>query len=98
MMIKFKARQHKVSHIALALCVLVSAGQLSASSMQHHAQSVSQQDIIIAELDCATNTQQVSDELSWSAWITGKTRSYRFHFLDLLELLSRNNQDVGDNS
>lgn len=80
------------------LCVLVSAGQLSASSTQHNSKLASQQSHAFTELDCNPHTQHASDELSWSAWITGKTRSYRFHFLDLLELLSRNNQDVGDNS
>ena len=28
-------------------------------------------------------------EVSWSSWIRGQSNSYQFHFLDLLELLSR---------
>lgn len=32
----------------------------------------------------------VMAEVSWLTWLTGRSTSYRFHFLDLLELLSRN--------
>ncbi|MGO4893322.1 hypothetical protein [Flavobacterium sp. W21_SRS_FM6] len=35
---------------------------------------------------CATsNVEQVS----WLSWVSGRSNSYQFHFLDLLELLSR---------
>tara|TARA_R110000751_G_scaffold55606_4_gene119356 strand:- start:151926 stop:152189 length:264 start_codon:yes stop_codon:yes gene_type:complete len=27
--------------------------------------------------------------VSWSEWFTGRSSSYQFHFIDLLELLSR---------
>ncbi|MDU0352796.1 hypothetical protein RS130_01630 [Paraglaciecola aquimarina] len=30
-----------------------------------------------------------SDAVSWSSWIKGSSSSYQFHFIDLLELLSR---------
>lgn len=30
-----------------------------------------------------------SQGVSWSEWFTGRSRSYQFHFIDLLELLSR---------
>jgi hypothetical protein len=35
---------------------------------------------------CAT---EQSSEVSWSSWISGRSTSYQFHFIDLLELLSR---------
>ncbi|MFT2091921.1 hypothetical protein [Paraglaciecola sp. 2405UD69-4] len=35
---------------------------------------------------CAT---QKSQGVSWSSWFTGHSSSYQFHFIDLLELLSR---------
>ncbi|WP_235594719.1 hypothetical protein [Paraglaciecola hydrolytica] len=35
---------------------------------------------------CAS--EQVA-EVSWSSWFHGHSNSYQFHFLDLLELLSR---------
>lgn len=35
---------------------------------------------------CAT---QQSSGVSWSSWIAGGTNSNQFHYLDLLELLSR---------
>ncbi|MFQ3234731.1 MAG: hypothetical protein ACI9C4_000282 [Paraglaciecola sp.] len=30
-----------------------------------------------------------ADEISWSGWVKGHSASYQFHFIDLLELLSR---------
>jgi len=35
---------------------------------------------------CVANQSQ---EVSWSEWFTGRSSSYQFHFIDLLELLSR---------
>jgi hypothetical protein len=35
---------------------------------------------------CATDQTQ---GVSWSEWFTGRSSSYQFHFIDLLELLSR---------
>lgn len=31
-----------------------------------------------------------SDAVSWLSWVSGQSSSYQFHFIDLLELLSRN--------
>ena len=42
--------------------------------------------------DCAENCVSKAleaQQVSWGAWLTGRSSSYRFHFLDLLELLSR---------
>lgn len=33
--------------------------------------------------------QITSRGVSWSSWISGRSNSYSFHFIDLLELLSR---------
>jgi hypothetical protein len=35
---------------------------------------------------CATEQSQ---GVSWSSWFSGRSSSYQFHFIDLLELLSR---------
>jgi len=35
---------------------------------------------------CATEQSQ---GVSWSQWFAGRSSSYQFHFIDLLELLSR---------
>ncbi|WP_299080011.1 hypothetical protein [uncultured Paraglaciecola sp.] len=32
---------------------------------------------------------QQTQEISWSEWFAGGSSSYQFHFIDLLELLSR---------
>ena len=39
--------------------------------------------------DCSTQDNSVS----WVTWITSKSASNQFHFLDLLELLSRSSVD-----
>lgn len=40
------------------------------------------------------NYSTSSDSVSWFSWLTGKSLSYEFHFLDLVELLHR---QFGDN-
>jgi len=43
-------------------------------------------------LFAGTQTSSSSDpqsSVSWYSWLTGKTLSYDFHYLDLLELLYR---------
>ena len=35
---------------------------------------------------------QQSSGVSWSSWIRGRSPSYQFHFIDLLELLSRHSE------
>ncbi len=39
---------------------------------------------------CAT--RNISD-VSWGAWLAGRSKGYQFHYLDLLELLSRISDD-----
>lgn len=35
--------------------------------------------------------------VSWSSWFTGRSSSYQFHFIDLLELLSRSSEPGSTN-
>ena len=35
-----------------------------------------------------------STDVSWTAWLTGDSRSNQFHYLDLLELLFRDDQST----
>lgn len=39
-----------------------------------------------------------SQGISWSEWFTGRSSSYQFHFIDLLELLSRSGNNKAENS
>lgn len=39
--------------------------------------------------NCVNNVLDEAEQVSWVSWLTGRSTSYRFHFLDLLELLSR---------
>jgi hypothetical protein len=43
---------------------------------------------------CAANQSQ---GVSWSEWFTGRSSSYQFHFIDLLELLSRSGNSQAKN-
>lgn len=38
-----------------------------------------------------------SGAVSWYSWISGKSGSYQFHFIDLLELLSRTKDYTQEN-
>jgi hypothetical protein len=38
-----------------------------------------------------------SQGVSWSQWFTGRSSSYQFHFIDLLELLSRPGNSAAKN-
>lgn len=37
-----------------------------------------------------------SEGVSWTSWFSGRSSSYQFHFIDLLELLSRTNDYTQD--
>ncbi|RDV26708.1 hypothetical protein DXV75_06900 [Alteromonas aestuariivivens] len=39
------------------------------------------------EVACASGADDWILEVSWLSWISGKSSTYQFHFLDLLELL-----------
>lgn len=66
--------------------------KLSASeqALCHSAQSTE-----TAENSAAINCDINATQQTWSAWLTGKSRSAQFHYLDFLELLigqSNNNK------
>ncbi|WP_338519900.1 hypothetical protein [Alteromonas gracilis] len=42
---------------------------------------------------CARHMEGV-EEVSWFSWIAGKSPSFQFHFLDLLELLHNDDSSV----
>jgi hypothetical protein len=44
---------------------------------------------------CANEGQ--TQGVSWSEWFTGRSSSYQFHFIDLLELLSRSGNSEAEN-
>ena len=46
--------------------------------------------VSILLIECIRDhVQQMTDQQNWLSWFTGKSRSTQFHFVDLLELLSR---------
>ncbi len=38
-----------------------------------------------------------AEGVSWSEWFAGRSSSYQFHFIDLLELLSRSGNSEAEN-
>ena len=68
---------------AAFICVALIAGMLVLSSYSN------------PQTGCQTATDQQSatncsnSQQSWFSWFQGKSRSTQFHFVDLLELLSR---------
>lgn len=59
-------------------------------------------DTVIASRECqcssehlvknAVHCMNAEQESSWASWITGDSRSAQFHYLDLLELLTRSDE------
>ncbi|GAA0858808.1 hypothetical protein [Aliiglaciecola litoralis] len=43
---------------------------------------------------CAFNKPETG--VSWTKWFSGRSPSFQFHYLDLLELLSRTTEDSND--
>lgn len=44
-----------------------------------------------ADNECALDQ---ATQVSWLSWVSGKSLSYQFHFLDLLELLYGNSAEI----
>ncbi len=44
------------------------------------------------EHESAVCSDEASKDVSWAAWLAGDSRSTQFHYLDLLELLFRNDE------
>ena len=86
----FKKRKVIASSAVLAVCVL--------------GFSLTQPDYLSStEADCNqveqhTHIDSQCQKQSWSDWLKGESRSAQFHYLDLLELLSRSNDSDFSNS
>ncbi|MDM7861255.1 hypothetical protein QTP81_11680 [Alteromonas sp. ASW11-36] len=61
-------------------------------------QLMEQCEMVKAQSNHSVTTCQVSaqETVSWFDWIGGKSQSYQFHFLDLLELLYSDDSDNDD--
>jgi hypothetical protein len=85
---KFKFKRFSLQSLAVILLVCVSAVVLSqalnaSSECSKEFTTNAQTSVVLA---CAQNPQ---NKVSWSTWLLNKSKSSQFHFLDLLELLSR---------
>lgn len=47
----------------------------------------------LSNISLNTQCSDKGNEVSWIAWVTNKSSSNQFHFLDLLELLSKFKSD-----
>lgn len=59
-----------------------------------HKRKCNQQTVNNESISSKSCSQKVSTDVSWSAWLTGDSRSNQFHYLDLLELLFRDDQNT----
>ncbi|MBT0586101.1 hypothetical protein [Alteromonas oceanisediminis] len=50
----------------------------------------------VSEKHQTTCVQKLSEQVSWSDWLVGKSTNYQFHFLDLLELLYSDDSSSND--
>ncbi|WP_100642686.1 hypothetical protein [Alteromonas facilis] len=69
---------------------------LSANALKPHWQDSCDTEIsqpLNAQSPCAL---VANEKVNWFDWIGGKSRSYQFHFLDLLELLYSNDSESRD--
>jgi len=83
---------------SMSVCLCLTFGiYIAVFSIQSSIDVCSQSDFTLktdenglpSSIQCSHN----GNEVSWLAWITNKSTSNQFHFLDLLELLSQVNSD-----
>ena len=84
----------------LAAVAILSVSQLSIDDRSifcAHVKNV----VFDQELPVSHPTNKCANEqsrgVSWSAWFSGRSSSYTFHFIDLLELLSRSGNSEAKN-
>ncbi|MBO1270970.1 hypothetical protein J3L11_04810 [Shewanella sp. 4t3-1-2LB] len=72
-----------VSIAALVMQVLTAADD----SLSQNCASVTEYNSKLPSSHPNNRCAMQDDDLSWSSWLSGKSRSGQFHFIDLLELL-----------
>ena len=89
-----------VTVISLATVAILSVFQVSSDDRNvfcgHLENTVLEHELPISHPvnRCVANQ---SHGVSWSEWFTGRSSSYQFHFIDLLELLSRSDNNSEKN-
>jgi hypothetical protein len=80
-----------------ALSILTFGIYISVTTLQPSIHVCSQSDVIEQasqnNISLSSTCPAKGNEVSWIAWVTNKSSSNQFHFLDLLELLSQFKSD-----
>ncbi|MFQ3248560.1 MAG: hypothetical protein ACI9O6_000362 [Glaciecola sp.] len=80
-----------------ALSILTFGIYISVTTLHPSIDVCSQNDVVENishnNMSLSSTCQAKGNEVSWIAWITNKSSSNQFHFLDLLELLSQFTSD-----
>lgn len=96
---KIKSNTLLLKSTTLVLCLSFGV-YLTAMSLQPSLNVCAQnQSTVTSDLSAASSMAtcpSTNNEVSWLAWLTSKSTSNQFHFLDLLELLSQFNADDED--
>ncbi|WP_100658019.1 hypothetical protein [Alteromonas flava] len=80
----------------VALGVFTLGFVLSASALKPRWQGNCEQQFAVDLQTQPTCVTKTNESIGWFDWIGGKSRSYQFHFLDLLELLYSNDSEHND--
>jgi hypothetical protein len=85
-----------IKSVSVGLCLMLGI-YFTIFSIQPSIGSCSQSDFAVQTdengLPVSIQCSRKGNEVSWLAWITNKSTSNQFHFLDLLELLSQIGSD-----
>lgn len=85
-----------IKSVSLGLCLVLGI-YVTIFSIQPSIGVCSQNDFAVQTdengLPASIQCSRKSNEVSWLAWLTNKSTSNQFHFLDLLELLSQIGSD-----
>ncbi|WP_297822687.1 hypothetical protein [uncultured Paraglaciecola sp.] len=93
---------NRKSKSLLTLCGMTLSGIAAVAMLSFSQVSLDSKSMFCGDLDNVVLDQQLpvshpvnrcateqSQGVSWSQWFSGRSSSYQFHFIDLLELLSR---------
>lgn len=102
-----KQRNYKQLASGFAVvCVMLTAALLTSGGSSKLTASQAECQKLLANSEQPQNSQQCAaqvsqNELSWVSWLSGRSRSTQFHFLDLFELLfeesNRSQNEYGSN-
>ncbi|MBF7073766.1 hypothetical protein ISG33_10190 [Glaciecola sp. MH2013] len=84
----------KITATAAVLCICVALSLPTVTTTNFACLSnIADNEVTLSSSQSQQICEQTSTKLNWLTWIMNKTDSNQFHFLDLLELLSKDSAD-----